>query len=119
MASPINIALGTGSQASGLFCVAIGDKAIARGAFQVTVTDKLNMPELTSKPQIEMLMSQLVDVMITYKALETQKFAPPDFVPKADAAVKQVMVILQKQLDEMDTDTQDFVKKLKMLKVNN
>lgn len=81
------VQLGNGARASGVCCVAIGDGAVARGAFQVEVRSTLSFPTDLKVEAIDHLTSQLQDIVLTYQAMEDQKFAPEGFGARCKAAV--------------------------------
>ena len=83
----LSVQLGNGARSSGICCLAIGDGALARGAFQVEVRSTLSFPSDLTVEGIDHLTSQLQDMVLTYQALEEQKFAPEGFGVRSKAAI--------------------------------
>lgn len=83
----MNIQLGNGAVATGFCCISVGDSAVSRGAFQVSITSKLTFPDSVSADALEVLIGQLKDNVLTYQAMVEQKFAPREFFTRAKAAV--------------------------------
>jgi hypothetical protein len=108
MALCINI--GQNTKASGMCCVAIGDDLDVRGAFQVKLGTQITLPGVGSiKPEymretvaiFQKSSNDLRELLLTYKAMEEQKYAPANFVIEAEKAIYVVLDILANRMAEM------------------
>jgi hypothetical protein len=108
----MNIAIGANSKADGLFCIAIGDDAIARGAFQVVITDNLSLPKKMKASDVNKLVDRLKDFRLTIFAIVEQKFAPKEFGPKASSALAKLISIIETNYKDEETEVESKMETL-------
>ena len=82
------IQLGNGALARGICCIAFGDGTVARGAYQVEISSKLTFPDNVTVEDVDVLVTALQDLALTYQALVDQEFAPKDFGIRSKAALE-------------------------------
>lgn len=90
------ISVGTNARTHGICCIAIGDDAFARGAYQVVVKDKLTIPNNLTKATAVATMQELKEMKLTYQAMVEQKVAPADFGPASAKAIDLFTAALEK-----------------------
>lgn len=91
-----SISVGTEARAHGFCCIAVGDNTSARGAFQVSVGDKVTIPNDTTKATAVATLVEIEQMRLTYKAMCDTKFAPAEFEAASSKAIDHLKNVLEK-----------------------
>lgn len=91
-----SISVGTNANAHGFCCIAVGDDTAARGAFQVSIGEKVTIPNETSKATAVATLHEIERMRVTYKSMCEQKFAPPEFASASSKAIDFLRDVLEK-----------------------
>lgn len=90
------IAVGTNARTHGICCIAVGDDTFARGAYQVSIGEKVTIPNDLSKSQAVISMQEIKELKLTFQAMVDQKVAPRDFGTESARAIDLLMATLEK-----------------------
>jgi len=101
----LNISLGNEAVASGFCCVSVGNKAVTRGAFQVRMTETLNIPDTATEKDLNSTILALKDICLTYQAMVEQGHAPEDFGVRSKAAIDVAVDALQRRIQQLTVST--------------
>ena len=87
------LVIGDGASASGFGCIAIGDGAVARGLFQIVVTTRLTLPQISSE-QLPEVIAKIKDFQLTVAALSEQKVVTPEYFTRANKLIAKLIALL-------------------------
>jgi hypothetical protein len=96
----LSIAVGSNARAAGICTVAIGDTAVAVGAFQVVVQDEVSLPTLPVERYQEFLDSFTTHIAI-FEAMAVQGHAPASFAKNAKEALTNVSAKIKEHMKTM------------------
>lgn len=96
----LSIAVGANARAPGICCVAIGDTAVAIGAFQVVVQDEVSLPTLPVERYQEFIDSFNTHIAV-FEAMAVQGHAPASFAKNAKEALTNVIARIKEHMKTM------------------
>lgn len=105
------ISMGIDARTHGICCIAVGDGAVARGAYSVVVLDKVTLPNDLPKDKAVASMLELREMKLTFRAMVDQKVAPPRFADESSAAIDKVWDLLEQHFDKKFDDLLEEVKR--------
>lgn len=105
----LSVQIGENTRVSGLCCVAVGDNLEVRGAFQVKLGTQITLPAPGSVKKehlketiniFERSARELRELILTYKAMGEQKYAPQEFVEQAEKAILVALDVIANKVEE-------------------
>ena len=90
------VTVGTNARTHGICCLAIGDNTLARGAYQVSIGEKITIPNELTKSSAVATLTEIKELKLTFNAMVEQKFAPPNFGVEAAKALDLLASTLEK-----------------------
>jgi hypothetical protein len=97
----LNVAAGEGARANGICNIAIGDGAVAIGAYQVVTSEKLTLPTNYTSDMYKQFLAVVLNNLEVYEAISKQNFAPPEFGEKAKKALLPLINIINGRVQEL------------------
>jgi hypothetical protein len=90
------VAVGTNAYVHGICCLAVGDNTVARGAYQVSIGEKVTIPDNLSKASAIATFNEVKELKLTFQAMVRQKVAPPEFGVESTKALDVLVGTLEK-----------------------
>lgn len=105
------ISVGTNARVHGICCIAVGDNTFARGAYQISIGEKITIPNDLTKAMAIATLHEIKELKLTFQAMCDQRVAPAEFGPNSAKAIDFLAAAIEKHFGKNLEELIEDVKK--------
>jgi hypothetical protein len=94
----LNVTVGNNARTHGVCCIAIGDDTTARGAYQVSVGERVSLPNDMTAAFAVATIQEVRELKLTFQAMVDQRVAPATFGTESTRALDILVSAFEKHL---------------------